>query len=81
VPEMESDQNPLRIVIQQLGISRTPGYRVIVYGDDFKPRHCDFGSAAVLLEALGAAVPVRRTSAASSSILWSLISRRSRPRQ
>lgn len=55
--EMACDQIPLRIVIQQLGVSRTPGYRVIVYGDDFKPRHSDFSSAAVLLEALGAVVP------------------------
>lgn len=53
---MASNLIPLRIVIQQIGVSRTPGYRVIVYGDDFKPRHCDFSSAATLLDALRAAV-------------------------
>lgn len=54
---MTNDLNPLRVVIQQLGVSAVPGYRVIVYGDDFKPRHCDFMSAVVLLEALEAAIP------------------------
>ena len=54
---MASNLNPLRIVIQQLGVSAAPGYRVIVYGDEFKPRHCDFSNAGGLLEALGAARP------------------------
>ena len=34
-----------------------PGYRVIVYGDELKPRHSDFINAAALLEALEAAIP------------------------
>ena len=55
--EMAGDLNPLRVVIQQLGVSATPDYRVVVYGDNFKPRHCDFSSATVLLKALRAAVP------------------------
>ncbi|MGO9434848.1 MAG: hypothetical protein ACLP00_11250 [Terracidiphilus sp.] len=54
---MTDDLNPLRIVIQQLGVFPVPGYRVIVYGDDFKPRHSDFSSSAALLEALEAAIP------------------------
>jgi len=57
VPEMTDDMSPLRFVIQQLGVFAVPGYRIVVYGDEFKPRHCDFDSAAVLLEALGEAVP------------------------
>lgn len=54
---MTDDPKPLRIVIQQLGVSPVPGYRVIVYGDEFKPRHSDFSSAVALLEALEAAIP------------------------
>jgi hypothetical protein len=54
---MADDLNPLRIVIQQLGVSAVPGYRVIVYGDEFKPRHSDFNSAVALLEALETAIP------------------------
>ncbi|MGB6831156.1 MAG: hypothetical protein WBE41_24125 [Terracidiphilus sp.] len=54
---MTDDLIPLRVVIQQLGIVATPRYRLIVYGDELKPRHFDFSSAAVLLEALKAAVP------------------------
>ena len=54
---MTDDPIPLRVVIQQLGIVATPRYRLIVYGDELKPRHFDFSSAAVLLEALKAAVP------------------------
>ena len=53
---MASNLIPLRLVIQQLGVSAVPGYRVIVYGDEFKPTHRDFSGAAVLLEALRAAV-------------------------
>ena len=49
VPEMTDDLSPLRFVIQQLGVFAVPGYRIVVYGDEFKPRHCDFDSAAVLL--------------------------------
>lgn len=54
---MTSHMNPLRIVIQQLGTYRVLGYRVIVYGDGFKPRHGDFSSGALLLGALRTAVP------------------------
>lgn len=54
---MASNLNPLRIVIQQLGFSAAPGYRVVVYGDEFQPRHSDFSSAVALLEALDAAIP------------------------
>jgi hypothetical protein len=54
---MTNDLIPLRIVIQQLGVSAVPGYRVIVYGDEFRPRHSDFNSAVALLEALEAAIP------------------------
>jgi hypothetical protein len=54
---MAEAPHPLRIVIQQLAVSAVPGYPVIVYGDDFKPRHSDFSSPAVLLTALAAAIP------------------------
>lgn len=57
MPEMTDDLIPLRIVIQQLGVSVVPGYRVIVYGDEFKPRHSDVSSPFALLEALEAAIP------------------------
>ena len=40
----------LRMVIQQIGVT----YRVVVYGDWDKPRHADFSSGQVLLEALHA---------------------------
>jgi hypothetical protein len=54
---MADDPIPLRVVIKQLGTYPVPNYRVIVYGDEFKPMHSDFGSAALLLEALRSAVP------------------------
>lgn len=44
------------MVIQQTGISK-PTYRVVVYGDNLKPRHTEFSSALDLLEMLRAAVP------------------------
>lgn len=54
---MADNPIPLRLVIQQFGTYPVPNYRVIVYGDELKPRHSDFSSEAVLLEALRAAVP------------------------
>lgn len=48
---------PLRVVIQQLGLYPVPNYRLIVYGDELKPMHSDFESAALLVEALRSAVP------------------------
>ncbi len=54
---MAENPIPLRLVIQQLGLYPVASYRVIVYGDELKPRQADFSSAAILLEALGAAVP------------------------
>lgn len=54
---MDENQIPFRVVIQQLGLHPVPNYRVIVYGDDVKPMHSDFGSAALLLEALRSAIP------------------------
>jgi hypothetical protein len=57
LPKMAEKPIPLRVVIQQLGVFATPSHRLIVYGDEFKPRHSDFGSAAALLVALKAAVP------------------------
>lgn len=57
VPTMADNPIPLRVVIQQLGTYPVPNYRVIVYGDELKPMHSDFGSAALLLEALRCAVP------------------------
>ena len=54
---MADDPIPLRVVIQQLGTHPVPNYRVIAYGDEFKPVHSDFGNAALLLEALRSAVP------------------------
>lgn len=54
---MADDPIPLRVVIQQLGILATPRYRLVVYGDELRPRHSDFASAVVLLEALKAALP------------------------
>jgi hypothetical protein len=58
VPTMADNPIPLRLVIQQLGVFPTPSHRLIVYGDEFKPRHSDFSSAAFLLEALRQAIPV-----------------------
>jgi hypothetical protein len=54
---MADNTVPLRVVIQQLEVSVTPRYRLIVYGDEFKPRHSDFHNAEVLLEAIRAALP------------------------
>lgn len=54
---MDENQIPLRVVIQQLGHYPVPNYRVIAYGDDVKPMHSEFGSAALLLEALRSAIP------------------------
>lgn len=50
-----NDLYPLRMVIQQIGVE--PAYRVVVYGDFEKPRHADFSSGQMLLEALHAALP------------------------
>lgn len=47
----------LRIAIQQLGVSEHPAYRVVVYGDDWHPRHSDFGNAHTLLETLRSVIP------------------------
>lgn len=54
---MAGNPIPLRFVIQQLGVFPVPSYRIIVYGDELKPRHSDFSSAADLLEALEVALP------------------------
>jgi hypothetical protein len=59
---MTDDPIPLRVVVQQLGVFPVPSYRVIVYGDELKPRHSDFSSAAVLLDALKTAMPELDTS-------------------
>jgi len=56
-PGMADNRTSLRVVIQPLGLYPVPSYRVIVYGDELKPMHADFESAAVLLEALQTAVP------------------------
>ena len=53
----EGDPYLLRMVIQQLGISESHAYRVVVYGDDQQPRHSDFGNAQILLETLRAVTP------------------------
>jgi hypothetical protein len=45
VPTMADNPIPLRVVIPQLGTYPVTNYRVIVYGDEFKPRHWDFSSA------------------------------------
>lgn len=57
VPRMIEPPIPLRVVIQQLGVYPVPNYRVIAYGDDLKPMHGDFGSAALLVEGLRSAIP------------------------
>lgn len=57
MPKVAEIPIPLRLVIQQVGLHPVPHYRVIVYGDDVKPRHSDFGSAAPLLDALRLAAP------------------------
>lgn len=54
---MADDPIPLRVVMQQLGVFATPSHRLVVYGDGLKPRHSDFSSAVLLLEALKTAVP------------------------
>lgn len=66
---MADNPIPLRVVIQQLGNHPIPNYRVIVYGDELKPRHSDFRSEAVLIEALRAAVPELYLSQPSLNLL------------
>lgn len=56
MPRMAENSIPLRVVIQQLGLYPVPNYRLIAYGDELKPMNADFGSAALLLEALRSAV-------------------------
>lgn len=47
----------LRVAVQQLGSSLTPSYRMVVYGDDDRPRHADFNDIHALLDALRIAIP------------------------
>lgn len=47
----------LRMVIQQISVSPNATYRVIVYGDEQRPRHADFSNAQFLADALCAAAP------------------------
>jgi hypothetical protein len=54
---MAFDPNPLRIVIQQLGVATMPRYRVIVYGDEQRPLHSDFDGSQILLDTLHSAIP------------------------
>lgn len=54
---MAGNLSPVRMVIQQTGISETPSYRVVVYGDELKPKHSDFSNAQILVEALRTAIP------------------------
>ena len=49
------DPNSFRMVIQQIGVE--PAYRITVYGDLEKPRHADFNTGPMLLEALRCALP------------------------
>ena len=58
-----NDSGNLRMLIQQVGIE--PAYRVTVYGDLEKPRHADFNTAQLLLEALHAVLPEFDTSTLS----------------
>lgn len=51
------DLYSLRMVIQQIGVSHKPTYRVMVYGDNFNPRRAEFSSPQGLLETLRAAAP------------------------
>ncbi len=53
----EDDPYLLRMVIQQLGVSDKPAYRVVVYGDSKQPRHSDFSDAPALLDTLRAVIP------------------------
>lgn len=46
-----------RMVIQQLSVYPNATYRVIVYGDDQKPRHSDLGNSQILVDTLRAAIP------------------------
>lgn len=57
MPKMADNPIPLRVVVQQLGVFPVPSYRIIVYGDELKPRHSDFRSSTALLEALEVAIP------------------------
>ena len=45
----------VRIVVQHLGFS--PEYRVVVYGDDWKPTHADFENQQALLQAICDSLP------------------------
>jgi hypothetical protein len=56
-PIMTDGPNPLRIVIQQLGVRAMPRYRVIVYGDEQRPLHSDFDGGQTLLDTLHSAIP------------------------
>ena len=45
----------VRMVVQHLGFS--PAYRVVVYGDDWKPMYADFESQQALLRAIRDSLP------------------------
>ena len=47
----------LRVVIQQIGRNEWRSFRLVAYGDEFKPRHADFTSAQNLRAAFLAAIP------------------------
>lgn len=53
----EGDLYSLRLVIQQIGVSPNLSYRVITYGDNQSPRHCDFRNRQTLISVLCSALP------------------------
>ncbi len=50
------DSQSLRMVIQQLSVSPPSSYRIVVYGDDQRPRHAEFNNTQILLDTLRAAM-------------------------
>lgn len=53
----DDNTDSLRLLIQQVGVSANPAYRVVVYGDGQRPCHSDFSGPQILLAALRAAIP------------------------
>lgn len=45
------------MVIKQLSVYPNATYRVIVYGDDQRPRHSDFSDTQILVNTLRTAIP------------------------
>lgn len=52
-----TNQYRLQFVVQQIGVGQFSAYRVVIYGDQQRPRHSDFQCAQDLLQRLREAIP------------------------